>query len=1027
MGLEALPDGSLVVADANASRIRKIDPQGIITTLAGSGYCASTPAELGDGGPSTAARVCQPYGLASGPDGSLYIADRAHHRVRKIDPQGIITTVAGTGTGGFSGDGGPATQAKIGYPLGVAMGPDGSLFITDSYRIRRVDTNGVISTYAGKGTALCYGWWAGGCGDGGLATEADLYGLTDVAVGPDGTVYASQSYIHRIRRVTPDGKIDTFAGVYYGQGGYSGEGVPAAASRIMSPTGMKVAPNGDLLFAESTGHRVRRVSADGLIYTVAGTGLEGPSGDGGAALAARLKEPSAVAIGPQGDVYVDGVQHVRKVKPPMPGLALDQIAVPSSDGSELYVMDAHGRHLRTLDALTGTTRLTFAYEDGKLVSLTDANGQVTAVQRNGAGEPTAIVAPFGQTTTLELGTSGANPANPANPTHRLIQSIQAPDGATWAMTYDPAHAGQLASFTTPRQQTTHFVYDDWGRVLRDQSPDGSRQDLARTGWAWDYEVTRTTRLGRQTRYAVTRQNNGDRVHTHTFPDAGQSLQTVKPDGTRVTVLADGTTLTSKTGPDARFGMTKPRTTETKVTLPSGLTSTTTHAQTATLSNPSDPLTLVTMTDTTTVNGRSFTSTWSAATRTWTHVTPAGRSATVTLDEKGRVVHAAPPGILPTQLTYDPQGRIAALAQGTRQQTFGYDAQTGYLLSVTDAANQQTLFERDAVGRTTRQTLPDTSAIDFAYDASGNMTWLTPPGKPSHGMQHTPVDLLASYDPPAVSGSGATSTTYGYNLDRQLESVLRPDGLAIGRTYDPTTGKLASLALPTGTATYGYHPVTGKLASISGPYGVSLAYAYDGSLKTEETWSGAISGAVQTSYDNDFRVVNETVNGGHAVSFGYDTDGLLTNAGALTRAFDPATAQLASTTVGTVTEAYGYDAYGELESVTNPLLSVGYVRDALGRIVEKTETAGGETHVFAYRYDLRGRLVEVKRDGVVVEAYAHDAAPTTTRIGCSSTGRRRIPTRRTGSLHPRRRVRSTRTTRRAPSCRWSCRTVASSSM
>ncbi|PKN43978.1 MAG: hypothetical protein CVU63_11580 [Deltaproteobacteria bacterium HGW-Deltaproteobacteria-20] len=133
-------------------------------------------------------------------------------------------------------------------------------------------------------------------------------------------------------------------------------------------------------------------------------------------------------------------------------------------------------------------------------------------------------------------------------------------------------------------------------------------------------------------------------------------------------------------------MTKPRTTETRVTLPSGLTSTTTHAQTATLSNPSDPLTLVTMTDTTSVNGRSFTSTWNAATRTWTHVTPAGRSATVSLDEKGRVVHAAPPGILPTQLTYDPQGRIAALAQGTRQQTFGYDAQTGYLLSVTGLAS-----------------------------------------------------------------------------------------------------------------------------------------------------------------------------------------------------------------------------------------------------------------------------------------------------------------------------------------------------
>ncbi|MFW5741097.1 MAG: RHS repeat protein, partial [Myxococcota bacterium] len=112
---------------------------------------------------------------------------------------------------------------------------------------------------------------------------------------------------------------------------------------------------------------------------------------------------------------------------------------------------------------------------------------------------------------------------------------------------------------------------------------------------------------------------------------------------------------------------------------------------------------------------------------------------------------------------------------------------------------------DAMGRTTRQTLPDGAFIDFGYDGSGNLTSLTPPEKPAHGMQYTPVDLMASYDPPVVSGSGTTSTTYGYNLDRQLESLLRPDGQAISRTYDPVTGELTALTLPTGVATYTYDP------------------------------------------------------------------------------------------------------------------------------------------------------------------------------------------------------------------------------
>ena len=423
-------------------------------------------------------------------------------------------------------------------------------------------------------------------------------------------------------------------------------------------------------------------------------------------------------------------------------------------------------------------------------------------------------------------------------------------------------------------------------------------------------------------------------------------------------------------------MQAPLTTSTVIT-PSGLTRTVGTQKTAVLTDPFDPLSLVTETKTTTVNSRSLTSVYDAATRTTTTTTAVGRISTTTVDAQGRVVYSAPPGILPTEMVYDAQGRISETAQGTRQTTFGYHPQTGYLQSVTDALTQETLYERDALGRATRQTLPDGHFIDFGYDGKGNLTSLTPPQKPVHEMQYTPVDLIASYDPPAVTGSGTTSTTYGYNLDRQLESVLRPDAQAISRTYDPTTGELTTLTLPTGIATYTYDPTTRQLTGISGPYGVDLTYAYDGHLRTDVTWSGAISGTVHTDYDDDFRAASETVNGSGAVSFGYDDDGLMTSAGALTRTLDPATAQLTATAVGDVSDSYTYNAYGELETydasyLGSSMLSTTYTRDALGRISSKTETVEGETHSFVYRYDLRGRLYQVERDGLVEEEYTYDA-------------------------------------------------------
>lgn len=203
--------GNLLIADSGNDKIKKLDPAtGTITTIAGTG----TPGGAGDGGPATQAQIQEPRTIAVGPDGSLYIAEPTAHRIRRVDPTGTITTFAGTGRGGFSGDGGPATQARLNFPRGVGVDGAGNLFIADSLnqRIRRVDVNGIITSVAGRGTP-CYFSSTNSCGDGGSALEAGFATPRAVEVTSNGDVYVADTFNERIRRIealaTPVGRGDT--------------------------------------------------------------------------------------------------------------------------------------------------------------------------------------------------------------------------------------------------------------------------------------------------------------------------------------------------------------------------------------------------------------------------------------------------------------------------------------------------------------------------------------------------------------------------------------------------------------------------------------------------------------------------------------------------------------------------------------------------------------------------------------------------------------------------------------------------
>ena len=307
-------DGEIVaarVADPPALRIsaETAEPgDRRIRSFAGTGQWGYS----GDGGPATEARLAGPYAVAVDAAGNVFVADVYSHLVRRVDAAtGVIETIAGTGESGYSGDGGPATEGRLSKPAGVAVDAAGNVFVADfdNHRVRRVDAaTGVIETIAGTGTR-------GYSGDGGLATEAQLAGAYGVAVDAAGNVFVADTFNRRVRRVdAATGVIETIAGT--GEWGYSGDGGPATEARLAGPVSVAVDAAGNVFVADVNHHLVRRVdAATGVIETIAGTGEWGYSGDGGPATQAQLSEPRAVAVDAAGNVFVaDTSNHlVRRV------------------------------------------------------------------------------------------------------------------------------------------------------------------------------------------------------------------------------------------------------------------------------------------------------------------------------------------------------------------------------------------------------------------------------------------------------------------------------------------------------------------------------------------------------------------------------------------------------------------------------------------------------------------------------------------------------------------------------------------
>lgn len=363
-GIAVTPDGGFVFASPFLPAVRRVGSDGRITTVAGT----SAAGFSGDGGPATAAQLNLVHGVALLPDGSMVLADTSNHRIRRV-ANGVITTIAGTGTFGFSGDGGPAIAAQIAAPRGIATLPDGSILFPDSgnHRVRRISPTGVITTVAGTGTA-------GFSGDGGpaLAAQLNLPFSVSPLPGNAAAFLIADAGNNRIRRVAADGTIST------------------VASQLASPHAVAALSDGGFVVADTNANRVVRVSATGAMASVAGTGTAGFSGDGGPAASAMLNQPKALAVLPDLSGFLLGDS------------ANNRVRLVRLDFRPALVLRIVVKKLRTTAGRPSTLRYTLSERAATSLEVRRRGSVVLRVKQQGMAGANSLS--FGRT--LKAGTYG---------------------------------------------------------------------------------------------------------------------------------------------------------------------------------------------------------------------------------------------------------------------------------------------------------------------------------------------------------------------------------------------------------------------------------------------------------------------------------------------------------------------------------------------------------------------------------------------------------------------------------------------
>jgi RHS repeat-associated protein len=940
----------------------------VITTVAGNG----TMGFSGDGGPATVAQLALPTGVAVGPDGSLFIVDSGTYRIRRVGTDGIITTVAGNGTTGFSGDNGPATAAQISSPSGIAIGLDGSIFIGDwnNNRIRRVGTDGLITTVAGNGTK-------GFSGDGGSATDAQLSGPIGVAVGPDGSLFFGDAGNLRIRRVGTDGIITTVAG--NGTAGFSGDGGPAIAAQLSMAASsyggassgkfdggtsisfgavwgeaVAVGPDGSLFISGSG--RIRRVRTDGLITTVAGNGTGGRGGDGWPATdAGDLGSIAGITVGRDGSLFIASVvnygNRIRRVGtdgiittvagfiatfadnrtgnfsgnggPATAALVDGPGGVAVGPDGSLFIADVDSGRIRrvrsafpdpdlfsTIYLLSGDGGEVYKFSNGRHLQTVDARTGVMLYQfgYDSTGFLTSVTDGNGNVTSVER-TGGTATAIVGPHGQRTTLTVNAGGWLTGAT--DPSGATRTMNYTSAGL-LQHFT-DPLGRVHSFTYDTSGRltKDADPAGGS-----TALARADDSSGYTVTTTSALGRTRTY-------KVESVTTGGTRRTnTLPTGDSVVTVSGTDGSERTTSADGTVTAVQYgpdPRWGMLAPISANTV-VTTPSGLALTIKSARTAILSNPADLFSLSKMTDT---VSINGNTWTTVYDVASRKVTRTSPQRRTSTVTLDEKDRVVKQdVPGLESTTLTYDS-LGRLQTVAQGTRPST-FAYDTYGYLTSVTDPLARAVTYQNDPVGRLTAMTGTDSRQVLFGYDANSNMTSLTPP-----GRPAYRFGYSAV-DLETTFTPPSVAAWDpktyySYDVDKG-LTQVQRPDGTVVGTKYDTAGRVVEIDYPQKGFLEFGYDSktgqlasALNAEETLTWTYDGRLVTAVA---RV--GTVDG--TVGYTYNNDFRLT-----------------STTVnGGNAASYTYDKDGLLTAVGSLTLT----RDSRNGMVTVT-TAGVVTERFGY--------------------------------------------------------------------------------
>jgi RHS repeat-associated protein len=943
--------GNLYISDIMSYMIRKVNTNGIITTIAGNG----SPGYSGDGGPAIDAQLGTPYFLAVDKVGNLFISFMRDHVVRKIDSSGVITTVAGTGVPGYNGENIPASEAQLSFPAGLAVDNDGNLYIADYYNqlIRKIDIDGVITNVVGGGNEYSENI---------PARQAHLSYPTEVALDSSGNLYFSDFY--QIRKVNNSGLISTVAGTDFE--GYSGDNGPAIDAQLHTPIGMAFDSSGNLYFSDA--QRIRKVNSSGIITSVTGSAYvdswngyvgdwSGYNGDNIPASEAQLCGPMGVAVDSIGNIYIADYcnNRIRKIETTpdfssssSPGNSSFYFADENGLG---YVMSNTGIHKSTVDLETGKVLREFGYDQkNNLISITDQFGNVTTINWDSNGIPLSIVSPDGLTTSL---TVDAN---------KHLSKVSYLDGTQYDFAYTTD--GLLTTEIDPVGNNFYHYYDAAGRLTDVVDQEGGHWNYRKTSYPNGDSMLQSLSAEGDVSTIVDHSYLTGAVSS-TMTDANGAQRYFYQSADSLTVnesLSCGMALKSTYGldPEYKYKLIKNSSTQT----PSGLTHSSLFDRIYQDTNNDTFYDLIT--ETAATNGNSMVIANNILLSQKKITSPEGRTATLQYNPDTLVTTSlSVSGLFPTSYDYDTQGRPTSIVTNTRQTSFTYNTQ-GFLSAVTDPEHNTTLYNHDQLGRVTSVTRPDNTSLGFSYDANGSLTVLTNPATVSHIFGYNKVTTKNSYQTP-FSGS----YRYIYDRDRRLTRIDFPSGFQISNIY--SNGLLTQTQTAEGNIDYTYL-CSSKIGSIT-KGGESLNYDYDGSLVTFVDSAGTLTQSLGVTYNNDFKPASFSY-AGATENLDYDRDGLLITSGRFTISRNAQNGLPLAVTASGFGNTRTFTGYAEVagesfKANTSTFASWNTTRDDNGRIITKSETVNGLTSTYTYSYDALGRLLTVGLNGARVEEYKYN--------------------------------------------------------